>query len=43
MKAIRLTLMDEARQSHDLWRLYRDLPAGSRTRIEEDFPEVESP
>ena len=40
MKAIRLTLMHEARQLHDLWRLYRDLPADSRARIEEDFPEV---
>ena len=42
MKAIRLTRMDDARKSHDLWRLYRDLPADSRARIEEDFPEVES-
>ena len=42
MKAIRLTRMDEARKSHDLWQLYSDLPADSRTRIEEDFPEVES-
>ena len=42
MKAIRLTRMDIARRSHDLWRLYRDLPADSRARIEEDFPEVNS-
>ena len=42
MKAIRLTRMDKARKSHDLWRLYRDLPEDSRTRIEEDFPEVGS-
>ena len=34
--------MDEARKSHDLWRLYRDLLRDSRARIEEDFPEVES-
>ena len=40
MKAIRLTLMDEARKSHDLWQLYRDLPEATRARIEEDFPEV---
>ena len=42
MKTIRLTRMDEARKSHDLWRLYRDLPPDSRARIEEDFPEVAS-
>ena len=42
MKAIRLTWMDEARKSHDLWQLYSDLPADSRERIEQDFPEVGS-
>ena len=42
MKAIRLTRMDEARKSHDLWRLYRDLPEDSTARIEEDFPGVRS-
>ena len=42
MKAIRLTRRDEARRSHDLWRLYRDLPADCRTRIEEDYSEVVS-
>ena len=42
MKAIRLTRMDEARKSHDLWRLYCDLPEDSRTRIEEDVPDVGS-
>ena len=42
MKAIRLTRKDEARKSHDLWRLYRDLPADCKTRIEEDYPEVVS-
>ena len=40
MKAIGLTRKDEARKSHDLWLLYRDLPADSAARIEEDFPEV---
>ena len=42
MKAIRLTQMDEARKSHDLWQLYRDLAEDSRARIEEDFPEIVS-
>ena len=42
MKAIRLTRMDEARKSHDLWQLYRDLPEDSKARIEEDYPEVVS-
>ena len=42
MKTIRLTRMDEARRSHDLWRLYRDLPEDSRARMEEDFPEAGS-
>ena len=42
MKAIRLTRMDEARKSHDLWQLYRDLPEDSRARLEADFPEVGS-
>ena len=42
MKAIRLTRMDEARKSHDLWRLYRDLPEDSKARMAEDFPEVGS-
>ena len=42
MKAICMTLTDEARKSHDLWRLYRDLPLDSRARIENDFPEISS-
>ena len=42
MKAIRLTRMDKARKTHDLWRLYRDLPTDSRARIEEDPPDVGS-
>ena len=42
MKAIRLTGMDNARKSHDLWRLYCDLPADSKTRIETDYSEVVS-
>ena len=42
MKAIRLTRMDEARKSHDLWRLYRDLQEDSTRRLEGDFPEIGS-
>ena len=42
MKAIRLTLLNEARKTHDLWQLYRDLPSESRARIEEDYPQVQS-
>lgn len=40
MKAICLTRTHEARKCHDLWRLYRDLPSDSRSRIEGDFSEV---
>ena len=39
MKAIRLTRMDEARKSHDLWQLFQDLSEDSKARMEEDFPE----
>ena len=42
MKAIRLTRMDEARKSHDLWKLYGDLPSDSKTRIRADFKDVET-
>ena len=42
MKAIRLTREDDARKSHDLWKLYCDLPPDSRSRIEADFREVVS-
>ena len=42
MKAIQLTRRDQARKSHDLWRLYRDLPTDSKMRIEQDYPEVVS-
>ena len=37
LKAIRLTRTDEARKSHDLWKLYSDLPSDSKERIEADF------
>ena len=40
MKAIRLTRLDEARKSHDLIRLFDDLPEDSRGRIEADFSEI---
>ena len=40
MKAIRLTCMDNARKSHDLWELYCDLPTDSKKRIEKDFPGI---
>ncbi len=40
MKAIRLTRVDEARKSHDLWRLYGDLPKDSKVRLEKDFGEI---
>ena len=42
MKAIRLTRMDEARKSHDLWQLFQDLSEDSKARMEEDFPEIGS-
>ena len=42
MKAICLTRMDEARKSHDLWRLYRDLPSDCQKRFERDWPEIRS-
>ena len=40
MKAIRLTRLDEARKTHDLIRLFDDLPEDSRGRIESDFSEI---
>ena len=42
MKAIRLTRIDKARKSHDLWKLYKDLPQDSKDRVRADFPEIES-
>ncbi len=40
MKAISLTVNDEAQRHHDLLRLYRDLPEPSRERIEFDFQDM---
>ena len=37
MKAISLTIGDEAKREHDLLLLYRDLPEPSRQRLEFDF------
>ena len=42
MKAICLTRKDKARKSHDLWKLYGDLPTDSKERIEQDFSEIAS-
>lgn len=41
MKAIRLTRMHDAKKSHDLLQLYRDLPEDSRQRLNADFAEIE--
>jgi hypothetical protein len=40
MKAISLTVSDEARKEHDLLDLYCDLPESSRQRLEFDFPAI---
>ena len=40
MKAISLTVNDEARKEHDLLLLYRDLPESSRQRLDFDFPRI---
>ena len=40
MKAIRLTLLDEARRDHDLLNLYEELRKDSRTRIEAAWPGI---
>ena len=40
MKAISLTVSDEARREHDLLLLYRDLPESSRQRLEFDYPGI---
>ena len=40
MKAISLTVNDEARKVHDLLDLYRDLPESSRQRLDFDFPDI---
>ncbi len=38
MKAIALTVNDQALKTHDLKRLYDDLPEPSRCRVEADYP-----
>ena len=40
MKAISLTVSDEARRQHDLLLLYRDLPESSMQRLEFDSPGI---
>ena len=40
MKAISLTVDDEARKTHDLLCLYDHLPESSRQRLEFDFPDI---
>ncbi len=41
LKAIQITHLDEARKTHDLLELYRDLPEDSKTRLKADFAEIE--
>ena len=40
MKAILVTRLDGAPKTHDLPKLYRELPDDSRRRLEGDFPEI---
>ena len=40
MKAILITRLDEAKKTHDLWKLYRSLPDDSRARLEGDVPAI---
>ena len=40
MKAILVTRLDGAAKTHDLLKLYRELPDDSRGRLEGDFPEI---
>ena len=41
LKAILITRLDEARKTHDLLELYKDLPEDSKTRLKADFAEIE--
>ena len=41
LKALLITRLDEARKTHDLLELYRDLPEDSKTRLKADFAEIE--
>ena len=40
MKAVSLTVNDEALRKHDLKRLYDDLPEPSRCRVTADYPDI---
>ena len=42
MKAICLTSCNVARKTHDLLKLFGDLPEACRNRVEQDFPGIES-
>ena len=42
LKAILITRQDEAKKTHDLLDLYKDLPEDSRTRLKADFAEIDS-
>ena len=41
LKAILITRLDEARKTHDLLGLYKDLPEDSKARLKADFAEIE--
>ena len=40
MKVILVTRLDEAPRTHDLLKLFRELPEDSRRRLEADFPSI---
>ena len=42
LKALLITRQDEAKKTHDLLDLYKDLPEDSRTRLKADFAEIDS-
>ena len=42
LKAVLITRQDEAKKTHDLLDLYKDLPEDSRTRLKADFAEIDS-
>ena len=42
LKAILITRLDEAKKTHDLLELYKDLPEDSKTRLKADFAEIEN-
>ena len=42
LKAVLITRQDEAKKTHDLLDLYKDLPEDSRTRLKADFSKIDS-